>query len=414
MVRYRHFYKLYKSGHHAFAGCLLILFVVLQAIFAQSGCSQPLHRLAEIEGPLFADDLDIDSLIKSARHQVAYLQKQDPAQVIGFGADFYDNRWLLLSIQEFLAKLQHDPDNRELNRFLKENYLVYQAGGRTKSRDQRMLVTGYYEPIFAGSLTKKPPFLTPIYALPKSLVILPTADGRKNIGRYNKDHTFVKFWSRAEIENNNVLHGEELAFLQDPFDAFLLHVQGSGRIELPDKSMRSVRFAGSNGLGYKSIGKLLVDEKKMTLEEVNIPAISAYLHDHPKQQQRILQCNPRFIFFSWGDSLPLKGSSGEPLTPGRSIAMDTTALPGGTIGYLSSRRPVMAGDGTVTGWVPLNRFVFPQDSGAAIKGTGRVDIFWGAGSYAEVAANHMKEEGALFFLVKKGYPGVGKYQRTGR
>ena len=397
-----------------FAVRLFVLFVVLQATISQSNDSRPvpsdtsrsLYRLAEIEGPAFADDLNIDSLIESAGHQVAYLQKQDPAQVIGFGADLYDNRWLLISIQEFLAKLQHHPDNSELNRFLKENYLIYQAAGRANARDRRMLVTGYYEPIFAGSLTKKPPFLTPIYALPKSLVIVPMADGRKNIGRHNKNHKFVNFWSRAEIENYNVLNGEELAFLRDPFDAFLLHVQGSGRIKLPDKSIRSVRFAGSNGLGYKSIGKLLVDEKKMTLEEVNIPAIRAYLHDHPEQQQRILQFNPRFIFFKWGDTLALKGSNGEPLTPGRSIAMDTTALPAGTIGYLASRRPVMAGDGTITGWVPLNRFVFPQDSGAAIKGAGRVDIFWGPGNYAEVAANHMKEQGSLFFLVKKGFPGV--------
>jgi membrane-bound lytic murein transglycosylase A len=86
--------------------------------------------------------------------------------------------------------------------------------------------------------------------------------------------------------------------------------------------------------------------------------------------------------------------------------MDTSALPAGSIGYLATRRPEIAGDGSITGWVPLYRFVFPQDSGAAIKGTGRVDLFWGTGSYAEIAANHMKEEGTLFFLVKKGFPGA--------
>ena len=367
---------------------------------------QPLHRLADGASPVFADDLDIDSLITSAQHQIAYLKRQDQKKQIDFGADRYDNHWLLLSVQALLAKLQQYPDGKELNRFLKQNYLVYQAGGRTGTADRHMLVTGYYEPIFAGSLTKIPPFLTPLYSPPKSLVSLPTANGKKKIGRYNKDHTFVNFWSRAEIENNNLLQGNELAYLQDPFDAFLLHVQGSGRIQLPDKSIKSVRFAGSNGLDYKSIGKLLVDEKIMPLEEVNIPAIRAYLDDHPDQQQRILQHNPRFIFFNWGDALPPRGSSGEILTPGRSIAMDAAALPGGTIGYLVTRRPIVANDKTITGWVPLNRFVFPQDSGAAIKGTGRVDIFWGTGNYAEVAANHMREEGALFFLVKKGFPGT--------
>ncbi len=396
------------------------LFAALLTIVALSGCClpipkdtyQPLHHIAESETPVFADDLHIDSLIESAKRQAAYLKRQNPAQEIVFGSDVYDNRWLLFSVQAFLAKLQQHPDSNELNRFIKEHYLVYQAGGRTRSRDRSMLVTGYYEPTFAGSLTKDPPFLTPIYSMPKSLISLPAPNGKKSIGRYNKDHTFISFWSRAEIENNALLQGEEMAFLQDPFDAFLLHVQGSGRIQLPDKSIRAVRFASSNGLGYKSIGKLLVDEKKMTLEEVNIPAIRAYLHDHPDQRQRILQSNPRFIFFSWGDALSPRGSSREPLTPGRSIAMDGDALPGGTIGYLITRRPVVAEDGTITGWMPLNRFVFPQDSGAAIKGTGRVDIFWGSGHYAEVAANHMKEEGSLFFLVKKGFPGTSKQERN--
>jgi membrane-bound lytic murein transglycosylase A len=367
---------------------------------------KPLHRLAQQDVPFFADDMDIDSLIESTRHQVAYLESQDPTQKVSFGADSYENHWLLRSVQELLAKLQQTRDGKELNRFFNENYLVYQAGGRTKKRGRSMLVTGYYEPLFAGSLTREPPFLTPIYSPPNSLVILSGGDGKKHIGRYDRDNMFTNYWSRAEIENNNLLQGEELAFLQDPFDAFLLHVQGSGRIQLPDKSVVSVRFGGSNGLGYNSIGKLLVDEKIMTLEEVNIPAIRAYLRRHPEQQQRILQHNPRFIFFTRGDTRPPKGSSGEVLTPGRSIAMDGSSLPGGTIGYLTSRRPVFDENGAITSWTPLNRLVFPQDSGAAIKGTGRVDIFWGNDDYAEQAANHMKEEGQLYFLVKKGYPGL--------
>jgi len=388
-----------------------VLLLVLLSIFTITGIYKlitrdiykPLHRLEQADIPFLTDDIDLESLIESAQHQAAYLEKQDLKRVVIFGSDSYDTQWLLLSVRDLLAKLQQKPDSKELNRFLLENYVVYQAGGRSTQKGRRMLVTGYYEPLFSGSLTKEPPFRTPIYSPPKSLVVLPGNNGKKKIGRYDQDSTFVEYWSRKEIENNNLLKGNELAFLADPFDAFLLHVQGSGRIQLPDKSVRSVRFAGSNGLGYNSIGKLLVDEKIMTLEEVNIPAIRKYLQDHPDQRQRILQHNPRFIFFSWGDALAPKGSSGETLTPGRSIAMDTSALPGGTIGYLISQRPVEGPDGTVSGWTPLTRFVFPQDSGAAIKGTGRVDVFWGNGSYAEFTANHMKEDGKLYFLVKKGY-----------
>ncbi len=139
----------------------------------------------------------------------------------------------------------------------------------------------------------------------------------------------------------------------------------------------------------------------MSLEEVTIPAIRNYLKQHPEQLQRILHHNPRFIFFNWGDTQGPRGSSGAVLTPGRSIAIDNSALPNGAIGFLSTKQPVVNKQGEITDWRPLNRFVFPQDSGSAIKGTGRVDLFWGHGDFAELAANHMKEDGELYFLVKK-------------
>jgi membrane-bound lytic murein transglycosylase A len=391
---------------------LPVLLVLLFSIFpfaelcpATQDIYKPLHLLEQQEYPIFSDDMGYDLLIESAINQLAYLKKQPPDEKILFGTDSYDNKWLLHSLQEFLSKLQQKPNIKELNQFIHENFLIYQAGGQTNQQRRNMLVTGYYEPLFSGSLTRNPPFLTPLYSPPKSLTILTGKDGKKKIGRYNSENTFVPFWSRAEIENNNLLQGNELVFLKDPFDAFLLHVQGSGRIQLPDHSIRSVRFAGSNGLEYNSIGKLLVDEKIMHLEEVNIPAIRIYLQRHPEQLQRVLHHNPRFIFFTWGDNLPPKGSSGERLTPGRSIAIDASALPGGTIGYLISQSPVADHDGLITHWQKLNRFVFPQDSGSAIKGTGRVDVFWGSGDYAELAANHMKEAGKLYFLIKKGYSG---------
>jgi membrane-bound lytic murein transglycosylase A len=368
--------------------------------------NQPLHRLSPDDIRVLSDDMDMGSLIECSRRQVAYLKKQDPKKVIAFGTDYYDNRWLLLSLEEFLAKLEQHPRAEELDRFLRDNYLLYQAGGRKDRRGRHMLVTGYYEPTFEGSLTNSPPFLTPLYTPPKSLVTGKGNGGDRmdRTGRYDHDNRFVDYWSRAEIETTGVLAGNELVYLKDPFDAFLLHVQGSGKIRLTDNSIRSVRFAGSNGLGYNSIGKLLVDEKKMALEEVNIPAIRGYLIDNPEERQRILHHNPRFIFFDWGDAQGPRGSSGEILTPGRSIALDGATLPG-QMGYLVSRMPTTGADGRIIGWKPLTRFVFPQDSGAAIKGAGRVDIFWGEGEYAEIAANHMKEQGKLYFFVKKGYSG---------
>ncbi len=365
---------------------------------------QPLHLLTARDFPEFTDDLDRTSLLEGTRRQLAYLKRQDPKKIIGFGSDKYDTGWILHSVESLLEKLEQNIDDSELRRFLIDHYLVYQAGGRKDRRGRQMLVTGYYEPVFEGSLIRQAPFLTPIYSPPDSLITISQASGENRVGRYTSDHRLIDYWSRSEIETGDLLQGNELAFLKDPFEAFLLHVQGSGKILLPDGSLRSVRYAGSNGLEYQSIGKLLVDEKIMALDDVNIPAIRAYLKQHPEKRQRILHHNPRYIFFAWGDTAGPRGSCGEVLTPGRSIAIDPSALPLATLGYLLSRTPALRANGRQDGWQPLARFVFPQDSGAAIKGAGRVDIFFGQGRAAEFAANHMKEDGKLYFLVRKKPP----------
>ena len=263
-----------------------------------------------------------------------------------------------------------------------------------------MLVTGYYEPLFHGSPQKAPPYIYPIYSVPPSLITR-TENGKKIIGQNSPEGHFVDFWTRREIETKNLLAGYELAYLRDPFDAFLLHVQGSGRLQFPDGSLHAVGFAGSNGLEYMSIGKLLVEQQKMDLEDVNVPAIRQYLNEHPHERTDILHHNPRYIFFTWSNSEGPKGSSQCVLTPGRSVAIDNSALPSGTIGYLESRKPVLNRQNEIIAWEKFGRFVCPQDTGSAIKGTGRIDIFWGNGDYAEIAASHMKEDGALYFLVAK-------------
>jgi membrane-bound lytic murein transglycosylase A len=362
---------------------------------------RPLHAVMPEDAPFFSDDSDLQSLMVAAASQIHYLEKQQQDTMVRFSGREYPMSWLLRSARELLKQLQTLPSAEELDSYVKENYDIYQAGGRRSESGRRMLVTGYYEPVFHGSLKREPPYLTPIYRVPPTLLSVRGADGTKQTGRLNEKDQLVSFWSRAEIENKGVLAGYELAYLKDPFDAYLLHVQGSGKLRLPDNSIYAVRFAGSNGLEYKSIGKLLVDEKKIPLEEVSIPVIRRYLEEHPEENRRLLQANPRFIFFAGGDDLGPRGSTGEILTPERSIAIDWQALPGYPPAFLMSRRPVVDRDGQVSGWVPLNRFVFAQDSGSAIEGTGRVDLYWGNGPYAETAANHMKERGSLFFLVKK-------------
>ena len=386
------------------ASLFLVLLLIASAawyLFFYRDSYKPLHHISQGKAPVFTDDMSYNSLLSAAQSHSGYLKNRDGFDHTAFGETNYSTDWLLESIHSFVGKIKENPAQEELHQFILENYDIYQAGGRDDKRKRQMLVTGYYEPLFDGSLSKNGPYIYPIYSPPQDLVNEKPRNGNPaRIGRIT-DKGFTSYWSRAEIETLNITQGYELVYLKDPFDAFLLHVQGSGRIRLPDNSVRTIQFAGSNGLEYNSIGKLLVDEKKMELTEVTVPAIRNYLKQHPGQLQKILHHNPRFIFFNWGNDLGPKGSSGAILTPGRSVAIDNSVLPDSAIGYLTTRKPEVNQQGEIIDWIPLNRFVFPQDSGAAIKGTGRVDLFWGHGYYAEMAAGHMKEDGELYFLVKK-------------
>jgi membrane-bound lytic murein transglycosylase A len=266
-----------------------------------------------------------------------------------------------------------------------------------------MLVTGYFQPVMEGSLKPIPPFIHPLYRLPPDLIERNNG-GTPRIGRFCNDR-FVPYWSREEIETQLPLAGTELLYLDDPIESFILHVQGSGRIRLRDGSSRSVRFAGSNGRSYRSIGRLLVDEGRLTLEQATLPGIVDYLRAHPGDLRRILHANPRYIFFTWGEPGAVRGSGNIALTAGRSVAVDPSVIPLGTVAFLRTRQPVIDRDGRLQRWRTLDRFVFPQDSGAAIRGGSRVDLFLGDSERARHTAGLMREKGSLYILVKKSTNG---------
>ncbi len=374
-----------------------------------------LYKLQKKDFPQFSDDMDWASLRLALQRQIAWLEKREENAV---GNTLFSYNRLLATAKALDKKLQENPTREEFFHYIENNFAIYQAAGRRRrggDASREMLVTGYYEPVFAGALQQSARFAYPIYRLPKSLKSS-AKNGAKEVWREEGGRR-LPFWSRAEIENGAPLAGEELAWLADPFDAYLLHIQGSGKICLPDGTLRTIRFAGSNGLGYKSLGKLFVDKKIMPLEKVTVPAMRRWFLSHRQEIRPMLQHNPRFIFFSWGEeggrslvanpscnpnplSNPL-GSTGIELVDGRSIAVDLSVFPAGGTAFLCSRKPVYGAKGRHCGWQPFCRFVLAQDSGSAIKGAGRVDIFWGEGEYAERAASVMKEAGVLYFLLAK-------------
>jgi membrane-bound lytic murein transglycosylase A len=347
--------------------------------------------------PYFHDDLRLQELNSTLDHSLAFLRTVPASTCYTFAGASVPVQRLIDSALFFQHLLRSSPSTEQLNQEIQRAYTVYRIDSGYSAKARRMLVTGYYQPIFPGSLERRPPYLYPLYAVPQTLKVQGSGNRKKNIGRMQGGR-LLPFWTRVEIERHNLLQGQELVWLKDPFDAFVLHVQGSGGIQLADGSVRGVHYAQSNGRQYTSVGKYLVDSGRMQRADVTMDSIRQYLVDHLEERDHILHQNDSFIFFHWSKAESVIGNLGQELTAGRSIAADQQWYPPGALAFVDSRRPVIA-NGQVVEWKPLQRFASVQDTGSALTGAGRVDIFWGSGEQAGQEAGQMKEDGKVYLLL---------------
>ncbi len=250
------------------------------------------------------------------------------------------------------------------------------------------LITGYYEPLLSGSIALESPSQTPIYRLPAALD--PKQGGKPATGRASAWHT------RAEIESGQVQGLEPLVWLDDPVEAFFLQVQGSGRVRLRDGQWMRVAYAGHNGHTYRAIGRVLVERGELTREQADAPGIKAWLRAHPNRATELMHSNPRYVFFrnlQITNNAEPYGSLGVPLTPGRSIATDRNHVDPGALVFMETTEPVSG--------KPMRALMVSQDTGGAIIGAVRADVYWGSGELAERRAGVMRHPGRLWVLVPK-------------
>lgn len=271
--------------------------------------------------------------------------------------------------------------------------------------DGRGLFTGYYEPELSGSPVPDARFAHPLYARPPDLVDVdlglfdPELRGRRIAGRVEGTR-LVPYFDRAAIDAGALAgRGLELLWVDDPVDAFFLHIQGSGRVRLPDGRVLRVGYAGQNGRPYRAIGRDLVEMGELSREEVSLFSIRAWLEAHPDRARGLLHRNPSYVFFRIlgevrGDEGP-PGAMDVPLTPERSIAVDRRYWPLGVPFFVDVPVPFPEGER------PWRRLVVAQDTGGAIRGPIRADVFWGWGERAEFTAGHMKHEGRMWVLVPR-------------
>ncbi len=274
------------------------------------------------------------------------------------------------------------------------------------------LFTGYFEPELRGSRTRQGRYLVPLYGRPADLVTVDLGlfrddwRGTRIAGRVQQG-ALRPYPTRAEIEtgalkNQRQTNGSplELVWVDDAVGAFFLEIQGSGRIVFDDGSMIRVGYAATNGRPYVAIGRVLVERGALAREDVTMPSIRAWLAAHPAEAENVMRENPSFVFFrplpppaSADDGPP--GAQGVPLTPGRSLAVDRAFLALGLPVWLDADDPLVPG-------ARLRRLLIAQDTGGAIRGPVRGDVFWGHGDLAAQRAGVMRSAGRYWILLPRG------------
>lgn len=387
--------------------CCLVTGVLLIAACAHKPITREtaLERLPRAGYPHFSDQRGYEQLARSIEMSLTYLRKLPSQRPVAFGSDVYTVAQMIRSLEVFLTIIAGAPDSEQLNQVIAERYRVYQAAGRAKTN--RVLFTGYYEPVLQGSSRASAEFCIPIHSRPEDLVEIdlsafaPDLKGRRIVGRYT-NHTVVPYPERDLIRRQPDFDriAPPIVWVRDEVDLFNLMVQGSGEVLLESGKTLQIQFDVSNGRPYRSIGRLLIDQGKIDANQMSMQAIREYLHQHPQEAQAILNHNPRYIFFRRVDQGPL-GALGVALTAHRSMAIDRKLFPSAALAFVAVPAPVVTEQGEIQKWAALNAFVLAQDAGSAIQGAGRADLFWGHGLQAEVAAGHLKHEGQLYFLMLK-------------
>ncbi len=353
-----------------------------------------------------SDSGNAASLLKAVENSIAYLSGKRKGDTLLFGATPVSMDHGLRTLRAFRTRLERTGLSDSFFVYLRNNYQFF------KSAADSVLFTGYYEACLKGSLKRSERFTYPVYRKPKDIVTVNLSrfyfyervNGIPKYlrGRFIGSRRLVPYYSREDIDSKNILAGRglELVWVDDPVALFFLQIQGSGIVELDNGRRMRLNYASGNGQEYKAIGKYLIDKGVFTYEEMSMQRIRQYIKEHPEEMEEVFNYNPSYVFFTKGGKGP-QGALGRPITAMRSIATDLALFPKGALGFIETEVPEFDSTGSVVAWKPYRAFVCNHDTGGAIKGPGRVDLFTGFGPEAELIAGYMKQRGTLYFLIKK-------------
>ncbi len=368
-------------------------------------------KLSVAQFPQFVDSRGFLALDQALAQSLVYFHKVPASRQFFFGPDHYPASHMIRSLETLQAFLAGNPSPSDLNRFIRDQYHVYASAANDRGQ---VLFTGYFEPTYNGSLYPDDRFLYPLYSVPGDLVEIDLAmfsdkyKGHDRLRGRVAENRVVPYFSRQHINAMTDFHQRAVpvAWLESRVDRFFLEIQGSGRIQTPDKEIIRVHYAGSNGNQYRSIGRYLIENREIAKENMSMQAIRQWLEDNPHRMDEVLHHNESFVFFQTETGGPF-GSIGVQLTPLRSIATDYRLFPRGALCFIKTALPgpdVIEDVGVSTDldrWDKVSLFVMNQDTGGAIRGPARADLFCGSDGYAKFAAGHMNIRGQLYFLVMK-------------
>ncbi len=334
---------------------------------------------------------DLRNLRKAVAHSLSYLHK--PSSKTFYPSGQISHSQAIESVQAFAEMLDSGLSGSELNNEILINFDVYTSIGC----DDRgtVLFTGYYTPIFEGSLEPTAQFTYPLYEQPDDLV--KGLDG-DILGRREPGGQINSYPDRATIENSGMLDGKELVYLGDPFETYIAHVQGSAKVRLPDGNITTVGYAANNGHEYRSVAQELVRDGKIAADEISLASMIAYFKKFRNQVETYVRRNPRFVFFREEGGPPV-GCLNEPVTPVRSIATDKSIFPRASLSFISTTLPRAVGGRAIN--QVYTGFALDQDAGGAIRAPGRCDVYMGEGDMAGKLAGQTYQEGRLYYLFLK-------------
>ena len=357
------------------------------------------YALRKITDPAMYPDLtfacyELKDLREGIFNSLSYMSKPSSKQFFPM-ADITHER-VIASLRAMAELLDSGVYGKELDREIRNRFEFYQSVGC----DDRgtVLFTGYYTPIFDGSLQPSDKYKYPLYKQPTDLV---KNDKGEILGQKQVDGSVRPYPARKEIEQSGMLKGQEIAWFADPFEAYIAQVQGSAIIRTPDGKQVTLGYAANNGHEYKSVGGQMIADGIVPASGLSLKAMIDYFKAHPEQVDKYVYQNPRYVFFRTDSGNP-RGCLNEPVLPLRSIATDKSIYPRASLAVVKSKLPRAIGGAVRKS--AYTGFALDQDAGGAIRAPGRCDVYMGVGDEAGQMAGQVYEEGKLYYLFLK--PGL--------